>query len=109
MKYLWEPLNGFAPNSYERRVWSLNRTSLNDKVKGQGRQGQKRGFRRISGIADLICDKFTYGRRVWSLARTSLKVKVNFGSLHAVCVWKNIFALVVIDFTGMLVACALCC
>jgi len=36
------------------------------------------------------------GRRVWSLAGTSLKVKVNFGGLHAVYVWKNIFALVII-------------
>jgi len=33
-------------------------------------------------------------RRVWSLARTTLKVKVNFGSLRAVYVWKNIFAIV---------------
>jgi len=32
------------------------------------------------------------GRRVWSLAPTSLKVKVNFGGLRAVYVWKNIFA-----------------
>ena len=31
----WEPLNGFAPNSQGRRVWSLARTSLNVKVKGQ--------------------------------------------------------------------------
>jgi len=36
------------------------------------------------------------GRRVWSLAGTSLKVKVNFGGLHVVYVWKNIFALVII-------------
>jgi len=36
------------------------------------------------------------GRRVWSLAWTSLKVKVNFGGLHAVYVWKNIFAVVVV-------------
>jgi len=32
-------------------------------------------------------------RRVWSVARTSLKVKVNFSSLRAVYVWKNIFPL----------------
>ena len=30
-----EPLNGFAPNSQGRRGWSLARTSLNIKVKGQ--------------------------------------------------------------------------
>jgi len=31
-----EWLHGFAPNSQARRVWSLARTSLNVKVKGQG-------------------------------------------------------------------------
>ena len=31
----WEPLNGFAPNSNGRRVWSLARTSLKVKAKGQ--------------------------------------------------------------------------
>ena len=43
----WEPLNGFAPNSQERRVWSLARMSLNVKVKvkGQGHEGQKTAFR----------------------------------------------------------------
>ena len=30
-----EPLNGFAPNSHGRRVWSSARTSLNVKVKSQ--------------------------------------------------------------------------
>ena len=30
-----EPLNGLAPNSQGRRVWSIARTSLNVKVKGQ--------------------------------------------------------------------------
>ena len=30
-----EPLNGFVPNSQGRCVWSLARTSLNVKVKGQ--------------------------------------------------------------------------
>ena len=39
-----EPLNGFAPNSQERRVWSLALTSLKVKVKGQGHHGQKRHF-----------------------------------------------------------------
>ena len=32
------------------------------------------------------------GRCVWSVARTSLKVKVNFGGLRAVYVWRNIVA-----------------
>jgi len=40
-----EPLNGFAPCSHGRRVWSLAPTSLNVTVKGQGHQGQKRHFR----------------------------------------------------------------
>jgi len=39
-----EPLNGFAPNSQGRRVWSLARTCLKVKVKGQGDQGQKMAF-----------------------------------------------------------------
>jgi len=39
-----EPLNGFAPNSQGRRVWSLARTSLKVTVKGEGHQGQKRPF-----------------------------------------------------------------
>ena len=33
-----EPLNGFAPNSHGRRVWSLARTSLKVKVKSQSYQ-----------------------------------------------------------------------
>jgi len=39
-----EALNGFAPNSQVRRVWSLARMSLNVKVKGQGKQRQKTAF-----------------------------------------------------------------
>jgi len=30
-----EPLNGFVPNSLGRRIWSLARTNLNVKIKGQ--------------------------------------------------------------------------
>jgi len=36
-----EPLNGFAPNSHGRHVWSLAQTSLKVEVKGQGHQRQK--------------------------------------------------------------------
>ena len=93
-----EPLNGFAPNAQERRVCSLARKSFNVKVKGQRlrSQGAKTGFQRICReTAERNCEKFTRKTCVWSLARTSLKVKVNFGSLHAVYVWKNIFALVI--------------
>jgi len=39
-----EPLNGFAPNSHERRVWSLDRTSLKVKVKDQRHQGRRTAF-----------------------------------------------------------------
>jgi len=39
-----ESLNGFAPNSYGRCVWSLAQTSLKVKVKDQGHQGQKGHF-----------------------------------------------------------------
>jgi len=39
-----EPLNGFAPNSQGRRVWSLTQASLKVKVKGQGHQGQQMAF-----------------------------------------------------------------
>jgi len=42
-----ELLTGFAPYSQERSIWSLARTSLNVKVKGQGLQGQKRHFSAI--------------------------------------------------------------
>jgi len=34
-----EPQNGFEPNSQGIRVWSLARTSLNVRAKGQGHQG----------------------------------------------------------------------
>jgi len=36
-----ERLNGFAPNSQGRRVWSLARKNLNVKVKGQGHRDKK--------------------------------------------------------------------
>jgi len=43
-----EPLNGFAPNSHRRRVWSLARMSLKvrSKVKGLGHHKQKNGILR---------------------------------------------------------------
>jgi len=48
MKYLWEPLNGFAPNSLGRRVWSLSQMSLT--VKGQGHQGKMAFFGPFGGL-----------------------------------------------------------
>jgi len=96
------PVNGFAPNSQGRRVWSLARTCSNVKVKGQGYQAQKRGFQRISRELLNGFETNSHGRRVWCLIWTSLKVKVkvNFGGLRAVYVWKNIFALVLSISTG---------
>ena len=77
-------------------IWSLARKRLNVKVKGQTSRSPrtKTGFSAdISGIVELICDKFTRRRRrLWSFAGTSLKVKINFGGLRAIYVWKNIFA-----------------
>ena len=45
-----EPLNGFAPNSHRRSVWSLARTSLKVKVKGQDHQGKNCIFGHFSGV-----------------------------------------------------------
>jgi len=50
-----EPLNGFAPNLQGQRVWSLARTSLNVKVKGQGQQGQKGIFLGFRQPACSLC------------------------------------------------------
>jgi len=51
MKYLLEPLNGFAPNSHGRRDWSLAWTSLKVKVSGD----KKRHFRPFWRPACLAC------------------------------------------------------
>ena len=53
-----EPLDGFAPNSHGRRVWSLARESLKVKVKGQGHQGQKTAFSALSAA----CVRFVFGK-----------------------------------------------
>jgi len=54
-----EPLNGFAPNSHGRRVWSVARTSLKVTVKGQGQQGQNGIFRPLRRPA---CMRFMFGK-----------------------------------------------
>ena len=59
-----EPLNGFAPNSHGRRVWSLSGMSL--KVKGQDHQGKKWHFLALSAA----CVQFVFDK-------TSL-VKIHF-------------------------------
>jgi len=53
-----EPLNGFAPKSHGRRVWSLARKCLKVKVKGQGHQGQKTAFLALSAA----CVRFMFGK-----------------------------------------------
>jgi len=53
-----EPLNEFAPNLHGRRVWSVARTSLKIKVKGQSHQGQKTPFVRPFGG----CLRFMFGK-----------------------------------------------
>ena len=60
-----EPLNGFTPNSHERRVWSLAWMSLNVKVKvkGQGHKGQKTAF---SALLEA-CVRFMFGKNTFSL------------------------------------------
>jgi len=46
---------------------------------------------------------------VWSFTRRSLKVKVNFRSLHAVYVWKNIVALLLVTVSRLVMVCGLFC
>jgi len=58
-----EPLNGFAPSSQGRCVWSLARTSLKVKIKGQGHHGQKRHFSALS--AAYV--RFMFGKNIFSL------------------------------------------
>jgi len=56
-----EQLNGYAPNSHGRPIWSLARTSLNVKVKGQGQghQGQKTWLALPSppGSVRMVCTR----------------------------------------------------
>jgi len=64
-----ELVNGFAPNLQGKSVWSLTRTSLNIKVKGQGHQGQKRARhsrhprQRGNGTRSLQMTSRSSGRR----------------------------------------------
>ena len=50
-----EPLNGFAPNSHGRGVWSLVRTSLKVKVKCHGHHVQKLYFWPFRRPACCLC------------------------------------------------------
>jgi len=62
-----EPLNGFAPNSHGRRVWSLARTSLKVKVKGQGHHKQRRHFSSLSAT----CVRFMFGKTPLASSKVS--------------------------------------
>ena len=53
-----ELLNGFAPNSHERHVWSLAGTSLNVKGQGQGHQEQQWNFSTLLAA----CVQFMFGK-----------------------------------------------
>jgi len=57
MKYLGEPLNGFAPNSHGRHVWFVSQMNLEVKVKGQGYRGQKGIFWPFSSLRAVYCGK----------------------------------------------------
>jgi len=56
-----EPLNGYAPNSHGIRIWSLVRTSLKVKAKGQRSRspGTKMAFRPFGRAA---CVRFMFGK-----------------------------------------------
>jgi len=73
-----EPLNGFAPNSHERRVWSLARrvwrSRSRSKVKGQGHQGQKLHFPALSAA----CGWFTFGKASFASSLCLLFGEVKF-------------------------------
>jgi len=70
-----ELLNGFAPNSHGRHVWSLVRTSLkvNVKVKGQGHRGQKWHFSALLAA----CMRFIFGKTFLASSFLHLLVTVN--------------------------------
>jgi len=82
----WERLNGFAPNSHGRRVWSLTGTSLNVKVKGQGHQGK-----------NALCTPVTLAAMEWNTLAANNVIRQQSGhsvtaggdfvGLRAVCVW----------------------
>jgi len=88
-----ERLNRSAPNSHGRHVWSLARTSLNVKVKGQGYQAQKtcavhshHPWQRLNGTRS---PQITSVSSRWD---HSVASRGDFGGLCAVYVWSNILS-----------------
>ena len=53
-----EPLNRTCAKFTGKRIWSLARTNLKVKVKGQGHRGQKRHFSALSAA----CVRFMFGK-----------------------------------------------
>ena len=78
-QYMFGPLHG--------AVW-MSRSKVKVTTDKNG------GFRQISPESLNWFATNSHRRPVWSLTWMSLKVKVSFGGLRAVYVWKNIFSLV---------------
>jgi len=55
-----ELLDGYVPNSHERCVWSLDRTSLNVKVKGQSSRSP--GTKTEFSVLWTACVRFVVGK-----------------------------------------------
>jgi len=91
-------LNGFAPNSQGRRVWSVARTSLNVKVRGQRS--------RSPGTNNMLCTPVIPAAMEWKVLAAdnamhnrrchSVAAGGDFGGLRAVYVWQTSLALVII-------------
>jgi len=83
-------MNGFVPHSHGRRVWSLARTSLNVKVKGQGSRssGTKRCYALASPPGSDGVERARCKRRDIAADGTILSLPGgDFGGLRAVHVW----------------------
>ena len=92
---------GFAPYFQGRRVWSLARTSLNVKVKGQGNQGKNALCTPIISPPPssdrMVC---FHCKQRYAAAHGAIPLLP--GGISATCVWfmfsKTSFALVIIKF-----------
>jgi len=85
-----ERLNGFAPNSQGRRVWSLARTSLNVKVDGQ--RSRSPGTKNALSAA-VTSRQRTNGMRSLQTECAAVDGTIapllggDFVVLRAVCIW----------------------
>ena len=87
-------LNGFAPNSHGRRIWSLARTSLNVRVKGQSHHGVFLPIdNALWGVAYAVRCKWRHPAADGTIPSLLGVTAVHAdGGLRAVCVWWNIFS-----------------